>query len=223
MQKGKLIVMEGACDGIGKTTQFILLKKRLEHEGKKVITHHFPTYDSYHGKPVEMYLKGEFGSPEEISPFFVNSLYAVDRAITWNKELKKQYDTGSIILLDRYTTSSIIYQSSVYEHLRDRKMFMDYVCDFEYKKLGIQKPDKVIFLYAPFDVVTKQREARKENAGIKNDIHERDINYMRNVYDNAMIVASYLDWDMIDCSKDKEFDSIENIHEKVYQKVKKDI
>ena len=59
MQKGKLIVMEGACDGIGKTTQFILLKKRLEHEGKKVITHHFPTYDSYHGKPVEMYLKGD--------------------------------------------------------------------------------------------------------------------------------------------------------------------
>ena len=124
---------------------------------------------------------------------------------------------------NKYTTSSIIYQSSVYEHLRDRKMFMDYVCDFEYKKLGIQEPDKVIFLYAPFDVVTKQREARKTNAGIKNDIHERDINYMRNVYDNAMLVASYLDWDMIDCSKDKEFDSIENIHEKVYQKVKKDI
>ena len=29
MTKGQLIVIEGACDGIGKSTQFELLKKRL--------------------------------------------------------------------------------------------------------------------------------------------------------------------------------------------------
>lgn len=223
MQKGKLIVMEGACDGIGKTTQFTLLKERLEKEGKRVITHHFPTYNSYQGTPVEMYLKGEFGTPKELSPYFVNSLYAVDRAITWKKELQEEYEKGSIILLDRYTTSSIIYQSSVLEDLKERKKFIDYICDFEYNKLGIQEPDQVIFLYAPFDVVTKLREARKENEGITNDIHERDIDYMRNVYDNAMIVASYLDWDMIDCSNDNKLESIDNIHEKVFQKIKKDI
>ena len=28
--KGKIIVIEGACDGIGKTTQFNLLKNELE-------------------------------------------------------------------------------------------------------------------------------------------------------------------------------------------------
>ena len=69
----------------------------------------------------------------------------------------------------------------------------------------------------------RYREARKENEGITNDIHERDIDYMRNVYDNAMIVASYLDWDMIDCSNDNKLESIDNIHEKVFQKIKKDI
>ena len=31
--KGKLIVLEGASDGMGKTTQFKLLKERLEKEG----------------------------------------------------------------------------------------------------------------------------------------------------------------------------------------------
>jgi deoxyadenosine/deoxycytidine kinase len=31
MTKGKLIVIEGACDGIGKSTQFQLLNEQLKH------------------------------------------------------------------------------------------------------------------------------------------------------------------------------------------------
>ena len=223
MSENKLIVIEGACDGIGKSTQFELLKKRLEQEGETVITHHFPSYNTYQGKPVEMYLQGEFGSPKEISPYFINSLYAIDRAITWLKELKKEYENGNTILLDRYTTSSIIYQSSVIEDLEERKKFIDYICDFEYHKLGIKEPDKVIFLHAPFDIVTKVRNARKQNEGVQNDIHERDIEFMRKVYDNAMLIADYLNWDKIDCQKEDSLASIEEIHEKVYQKIKKDI
>ena len=36
MEKGKLIVVEGACDGIGKSTQFELLNKRFSEEGYEV-------------------------------------------------------------------------------------------------------------------------------------------------------------------------------------------
>ena len=35
MKKGRLIVVEGACDGIGKSTQFELLKKRLNAKEKE--------------------------------------------------------------------------------------------------------------------------------------------------------------------------------------------
>ena len=79
MEKGKLIVIEGACDGIGKTTQFQLLKEHLEKDGKEIVTHHFPSYQTYQGKPVEMYLEGKYGQPHELSPYFINSLYAIDR------------------------------------------------------------------------------------------------------------------------------------------------
>ena len=216
----KLIVMEGACDGIGKTTQFNLLKNKLIEENHNVISHHFPSYNTYQGVPVEKYLNGEYGSPKELSPYFINSLYALDRAITWNKDLKEKYENNNTILLDRYTTSSIIYQSSLIEDIEERKQFIDYVCDFEYKKLEIKEPDQVIFLYAPFDVVTKLRNKRKTNEGIINDIHERDLTFMKKVYDNAMFVAEYLNWDMVNCSTNDEMDSIENIHKKVYQKVK---
>ena len=34
-EKGKLIVVEGACDGIVKTTQFEKLKEHLQDDGKK--------------------------------------------------------------------------------------------------------------------------------------------------------------------------------------------
>ena len=216
----KLIVMEGACDGIGKTTQFNLLKNKLIEENHNVISHHFPSYNTYQGVPVEKYLNGEYGSPKELSPYFINSLYALDRAITWKTDLKEKYENNNTILLDRYTTSSIIYQSSLIEDIEERKKFIDYVCDFEYKKLEIKEPDQVIFLYAPFDVVTKLRNKRKTNEGIINDIHERDLAFMKKVYDNAMFVAEYLNWDMVNCSTNDEMDSIENIHKKVYQKVK---
>ena len=96
MRKGKLIVVEGACDGIGKTTQFELLKKHLVEDDKKIYSHHFPTYNSIQGKPVEEYLAGKYGKPSELSPYFINTLYAEDRAITWNKELKDKYNEQSV-------------------------------------------------------------------------------------------------------------------------------
>ena len=82
---GKIIVIEGACDGIGKSTQYNLLKKELEKNGN-VITHHFPSYDTSQGRGVECYLNGEFGEIKNLSPYFVNNLYAYDRAVTWYKK-----------------------------------------------------------------------------------------------------------------------------------------
>ena len=220
MEKGKLIVIEGACDGIGKTTQFTLLKERLEKEGETVITHHFPSYHTQQGKPVEMYLKGEFGNLKELSPYFINGLYANDRDVTWRTILKKEIESGNTVLLDRYTTSSMIYQGAVLKTKAERKKFVDYVANYEYKVLGIGEPDKVIFLHAPFDLVTRMREARKSNDGVANDIHERDMEFMKKVYNNAMEVSEYLHWDSIDCTKGESFDTVESIHQKVYAKVR---
>ena len=58
--------------------------------------------------------------------------------------------------------------------------------------MQIQEPDLVIFLTAPFDMITEMRKNRVENEGVFNDLHERDLNYLREVYDNSMFVADYL-------------------------------
>ena len=217
---GKLIVVEGACDGIGKSTQYTLLKERLIKDGNNVVSHHFPSYGEYQGVPVEKYLKGEFGNIEDLSPYFINNLYAVDRAITWHSYLKKEYQ-NSIILLDRYTTSSLIYQSALIDNIEKRKEFIDYVISFEYEKLGIKEPDLVIFLEAPYDLVKKLRNERKVNDGIQNDIHEKNDEFMRKVYENALFVADYLKFSKIKCNDGDHMRSIEDIHNDIYKLIKK--
>ena len=211
---GKLIVIEGACDGIGKTTQYNLLNEYLKNNGYDIINYHFPSHGQYQEKGVENYLAGNFGNIKDLSPYFINSLYAIDRFITWHSNLKKEYDAGKTIVLDRYTTSSLFYQSALIEDIEEKKKFINWVEDFEYNKNGIAKPDVVIFLKADFDLVVQMMHTRADD-GTHNDIHEKDLTFMKKVYDNALFVADYLNWQIIECSYDNKMKSIEEIHEEI--------
>lgn len=217
---GKLIVLEGSGDGVGKSTQCLLLKQHLNKNGKQVYFHHFPSYGTFQGSLVEHYLKGEIGQPDTLSPYLINSLYAVDRAITWNNILKNEYDQGKILLLDRYTTSSLIYQTAFMDNIQKKKDFIDYVIDFEYNKLNIKTPDQVIFLHVPFEINNRLRNNRKNNDGVFNDVYERDLVFLKHIYENALFIADYLKWKFVECSKNNQMQTIDEIHQKVYSLVK---
>lgn len=200
MNTGKLIVIEGAVDGIGKSTQFALLRSSLENSSYKVFGHHFPSYGTLQGAPVEAYLAGKLGAPSSLSPYLVNSLYAIDRAVTWQTEMRKHFEAGEIILLDRYTTSSLIYQSSLLESDEEKLVFAEYVSDYEYNKLGIPRPDAVIFLDAPFEAAQSQRKLRRENDGIENDVHEKDDDFLHRVWQSAQLICDAQNWSRIRCT-----------------------
>lgn len=222
MKKGFIIVIEGSTDGVGKSKQTELLYERLVKDGYDVITHHFPTYNTYHGAFVEKYLKGEYGNKEKLSPYFINSLYAIDRAVVWHTKLKEAYKDGKIILLDRYTSSSIIYQSA-YLKGKAKKDFIDYISDYEHNKLETKRPDMMIFLTAPFELLSELREKRNKKKNSFKDIHEIDTEYLKKVYDSSIFIAKYLNWNIIECSEKKKIRSIEDIHEEIYNLVKKKI
>ena len=210
---GKLIVIEGVSDGVGKTTQVKELYKKLTKEGKEVVYHHFPSYGSVGASLVEEYLKGNLGKREDIGPYAISSFYAVDRFYAYHMELKDALNSGKIVLLDRYTTSNLIYQGSLFE--QDKDAFLEYICDYEYNKLGLKKPDLVIFLKLDKDFASTLRKNR-DTEGVKGDINEKDNVFLDKVYDNSLYVVDKYNFKVVECSSDGVLRSIDDISREVY-------
>lgn len=211
---GKLIVIEGVSDGVGKTSQVKALYERLIKEGKDVVTHHFPSYGSAGASLVVEYLKGNLGKRESLSPYAISSFFAMDRFFIYHNKLKEVLDSNKIVLLDRYTTSNLIYQGSLFEREK-RDEFLDYITDYEYNKLGLKKPDLVIFLKLDKDFASTLRKNR-DTEGIEGDINEKDNAFLNKVYDNSLYVADKYNFKVIECSKDRELRSIDDISKEVY-------
>ncbi len=218
---GKLIVIEGVSDGVGKTTQVKELFNKLIDDGKEVIYHHFPSYGSVGASLVEEYLKGNLGKREEIGPYAISSFYAVDRFYAYHNELKEALEDGKIVLLDRYTTSNLIYQGSLFDS-KEKDEFLDYITDYEYNRLGLKKPDLVIFLKLDKDFANTLRKNRDYD-GVEGDINEKDNVFLDKVYDNSLYVADKYNFKIIECSKEGKLRSIDEISSEIYDVVKNNI
>lgn len=195
---GKLIVIEG-LDGSGKATQTALLMERLEKSGLAPVKLSFPDYDNPSSSLVKMYLSGEFSdAPGGVNAYAASSFYAVDRCASYLKYWKKDYDAGKLFVVDRYATSNIIYQMSKLP-LEEWDKFIAWVEDYEYVKLGIPKPDKVIYLDMSIEVSQKLLSLRYNGDESKKDIHESNLKFLRECRKSALYAAERLDWCVVHC------------------------
>lgn len=211
---GKLIVIEG-LDGSGKSTQLERLPIALKAKGIDSKTVSFPCYDDDSSALVKMYLAGQFGSkPGDVNAYAASCFYAVDRYASYKKDWGSYYDNGGIILSGRYTTSNAVHQCSKLDE-SEWEGFLSWLYEFEYEKLGIPKPDKVIFLDMPTDVSQKLLDGRYSKDGGSKDIHETDVEYLNRCRKAAMFTADYSGWVKISCAKDGQPRSIEEIAEDV--------
>ncbi len=207
---GKLIVIEG-LDGSGKSTQLELLPKGLKEKGIACQTVSFPNYDDDSSALVKMYLAGQFGSkPGDVNAFAASCFYACDRYASFKKDWGNYYEKGGIIVSGRYTTSNAVHQCSKLPE-SEWEGFLSWLYDFEYRKLGIPAPDKVIFLDMPTEVSQKLLDKRYSADGGKKDIHECDIEYLNKCRKAALFTAEYSGWVKISCAKDGEPRTIEDI------------
>ena len=150
---GKLIVIEGS-DGSGKTTQLQLLKKYIDEKKIKTQTVDFPQYyDSFYGKFIARYLRGEFGDLATVNPYLISFPYALDR-LTAAKKIYSWLKSGKIVLLNRYTPSNLAHQSSRLEK-KEREEYLKWSLEFEYKENKLPPEDLVIFLYVPYKYAQK--------------------------------------------------------------------
>ena len=173
-----------------------------------------------------MYLSGEFGkNAKDVSPYIASSFYAADRYATFKKGYKEYYDNGGIILADRYTTANMVHQAGKIADKTERKKFLDWLCDFEFNMYGLPVPTEVFFLNMPVEKsleLIKNRENKFTHQAQK-DIHESDPNHLIDAYHAACDVAKEYNWFEIHCMKDGELRAIEDIHEEIYNEVKKHI
>ncbi len=216
---GRLIVIEG-LDGSGKGTQAKLLAEILEKQGKKVKKISFPVYDSDSSALVKMYLAGRFGSkPGDVNAYAASSFYAVDRFASFKADWGKLYNDGYIIVADRYTTSNGVHQCSKLPQ-EEWNTYMDWLYDFEYNKMGIPRPDKVIYLDMSPEVSQKLLSGRYSGDESKKDIHEKDTDYLAASRRAARFCADHDGWTTIKCDDGETPKTIEEISHQILNVIK---
>lgn len=211
---GKLMVIDG-LDGCGKSTQLDLLDKALSARGERYRQISFPDYQQPSSALVRMYLGGDLGgSPAAVNAYAASSFYAVDRYASYKCFWQEDYQAGVPIVAARYTTSNAIHQMTKCDE-SEWDAYLAWLEDYEYRLLGLPKPDKVIFLDMPLEVSQKLLAKRYDGDEGKKDIHERDNTYLVNCRRAALYAAEKLGWVVIPCSCDGEPLPLEEIHREI--------
>ncbi|MBE6756431.1 MAG: thymidylate kinase [Ruminococcaceae bacterium] len=212
--KGKLIVIEG-LDGSGKSTQINLLAEEVKRRGLQYKQIKLPNYDGDSSALVKMYLAGTFGkNPEDVNAYAASAFYAVDRFASFKTIWKDDYEKGSVILADRYTTSNA-YHQMIKQPRENWDAYIEWLEDFEYNKIGIPKPDLVIYLDMPVEISQKLMTSRYEGNESKKDVHEANVAYLNACREAAAYASEKMGWVRIACSDGDNARSIEAIAEDI--------
>ncbi len=198
---GRLMVIDG-LDGCGKSTQLALLQEKLEAERISCRQISFPDYDQPSSALVKMYLSGSLGgSPTAVNAYAASSFYAVDRYASYRSLWQEDYEKGVPIVAARYTTSNAIHQMTKLPE-GEWDSFMEWLWNYEYEKLELPRPDRVVFLDMPLEVSQKLLSNRYAGDEEKKDIHERDTEYLSCCRRAALYAAASCGWTVISCAKD---------------------
>lgn len=216
MPKGKLVCIEG-LDGSGKSTQLNLIRKYFDDLNKKVVYHHFPMYGHNNfSEIISKYLRGDLGTLNDLDPYFIANMYAMDRFM-FKPQLEKDLKENDIVILDRYVLSNVAFQSAKYfnddltiKNESEYNNFIDWLYDLEFGFLDLPRPDLNLFIDCPLSIIEERirirnnKEERKYLQG-KEDIHEKDLQFLRKVYTSYRNLikrfADYLNIENADSSR----------------------
>ena len=205
--RGKLLVIEGT-EGSGKETQADLLVRRLNEMGEKAVKMRFPMYDTPTGKIIYEHILNKDGNSyfdEEVDPKALSLYYAADRVNNIGK-INELLDQGVHVVLDRYVESNMAYQASKFEDIKDRVNMIFWMEQLEFNLLDLPRPDKVIFLFLPY----QYRPLVGEVADSK--YHNIEMTYH--------LLSRRYDFGVVSCVNDDKLKDINSISDEVLEYVK---
>lgn len=218
MKKGKLLIIEGT-DCSGKGTQSEILLEKLKNNNINAIKLSFPMYDTPTGKIVggpylgkESICKGWFKEGANNVPAKVASLYyAADRL--YNIDVINKYlEEGYIVILDRYVTSNMGHQAGKIKDKKERFEMFKWLEKLEYDLLELPRPDIKIFLHMPYEFSKKLQSNRKEL-----DEHELSVENLIHAENTYLEMVELYNFNKIECVRDGNIRTIEDISAEIYK------
>ena len=121
--------------------------------------------------------------------------------------------------MDRYASSNQIHQGGKISNIEEKKKFLDYLEEMEFKVFKIPKPDAIIFLNVPYKISKKLVEKKNNRDYVKDgkqDQVEKSQSYQEDAYRQSLeMVKKYNNWIEINCVEDGMILLPEKINEKV--------
>ncbi len=192
MREGRIIVLEG-IDKAGKGTQCKLLQNDIMKAGFNCKIIDFPDYSTPIGKEIRLFLDGRRSYSSEVQ----HMLLSVNR---WEKkeEIEKMLQNGTIIIMDRYYQSNIVYGLS-------NGLDLNWLINLD---KGLPKEDIVIIL--EIDPVTSYKRVNRNR-----DLFEKNLEFLSNVKQNYQKLSQVYNWKIVNGEE-----TVEKIHLKTSSLVK---
>ena len=179
--RGLFISFEG-LDGSGKTTQMRRLAKRLRAGGHVVLETVEPGGTEIGGKIRQVLLDA---ANQELSPIAELLLYFASRAQNVDERILPALRRGEIVLADRFTDSTLVYQGC------GRGLGAETVLALDRIACRGLKPD--LTLLVDIDVETSLARARARNAAQpagETRMDEQSLEFHRKVYEAYQALAA---------------------------------
>ena len=142
----------------------------------------------------------------------------MDRFASFRTDWQKDYESGTVILCDRYVGSNAIHQS-VKMPRENWDEYMDWLFDFEHNKMGVPVPSATVYLKMHPETSKNLLSQRYQGDESKRDIHEKDLNYLLSCHEAAGYVAEKYGWRVVECCDGQTLLSREEVAQRVLQAI----
>jgi dTMP kinase len=118
------------------------------------------------------------------------------------------------------------HQAGKIKDEEERDKFLEWLENLEFNIFKIPKPDATILLFMPPEIGQKlvSKKGRREYiGGKKHDIHEADIEHLKNAAEAYRYCAEKYNWLVIDCAPNNKLREIEDISKEIFEKVQEKI
>lgn len=181
LNNGKIIVVEGT-DKAGKGTQSRLLINALKISGIRCVKMDFPDYTTPIGQEIRAFLDGRRNYTMEVKHMLLS-------ANRWEKknEIERMIKTDTIIIMNRYYQSNIVYGVS-------HDLGLEWLLNLD---KGLPKEDFAIVLEVNPNISYQRVPGDR-------DTFEMDQKLLTKVHKNYRILAKQFNWKIIDGDRDTE-------------------